>query len=59
MFKLSLLDKSILMTAFSGCGRDKINDSFDLIIINPTVKKEIIFELIFDMNYRRELNHCL
>ena len=41
IFQLPLLDKSILMTAFSGCGRDEINDSFDLIIINPTVKMKL------------------
>jgi len=41
IFQLSLLDKSILKTAFSGCGRDKINNSFDLIAINPTVKTKL------------------
>ena len=41
IFQLSLLDRSILKTAFSECGRDKLNDSFDLIVINPTVKTKL------------------
>ena len=43
IMQLSLLNKSMLMAACSGFGRDKMNDSFDLIVINPTVKNETIY----------------